>query len=350
MAATQDADERAPLLSRSADSEFAASIQDKEEVEFNIWRDLAGLTRQAIPIFLSFAVQNAVQTISVLTVGRLGSFELEVSSYGFMFFSATGTMLAIGGATALDTLCGQAFTSQTVADDPQILGLLLQQCLVAQLGLFVLLIVPIWIFSAHLFTALGQEQAFASATARFLLLMLPAGVFQVVGESLKKFLQVQGASNVVGVVTAATSVVAVIINFVFVHYTGLKLWGVPCAFGVYQLLTAVGLLSVILSMPAIRKTCRMSMKGTMHGFPTLLFYAVTGILTIATEWWRYVDFAPRPCITENLTCDSPSSFEILAMMAARLNQDSIGAQSVSMGATYYTSQDVEADPLQNHRS
>ncbi|EXJ86319.1 hypothetical protein A1O3_03270 [Capronia epimyces CBS 606.96] len=307
MAATDaDMDERALLLpAKNQDPE-----RDQEGV-FSLWHDLAGLTRQSLPICLSFALQNAVQAISVLTAGSLGSFELEVASYGFMFLSCTGTMVAIGGATALDTLCGQAFSSHTMADNPQILGRLLQQCLLVLLGIYALVIAPIWVVSGHIFIALGQERGFALATGRFMLLMLPAGVLQVVSECLKKFLQVQGASNPVGWATAAASLAGVLINFALVHWTSLKLWGVPCAFGIYQLLTVVALLCVVFAMPAIRKTWHWSTTGMWHGLPRLLFYAVTGIFTIATEWW---------------------SFEILAMMAARLDRDSIGAQSILMSS------------------
>ena len=274
------ADENSLLLPQSS-----PSIRDGD-VTFSIWRDLAGLTRQTIPICLSFALQNAVQAISVLTAGRLGSFELEVTSFGFMFFSCTGTMVAIGGATALDTLCAQAFTSHTVTGNGKVLGLLLQQCLLVLLGTFSLLIAPIWVFSARVFVFLGQQQDFAIATGRFMLFMLPSGMLQVVAECLKKYLQVQGESNIVGSSTAAASAVGVLFNFVLVRWTRMRLWGVPCAFCIYQLLTVVALLCVIAYKPAIRKTWHWPTIGALNGLSRLLSYAVTGILTIATEWWR----------------------------------------------------------------
>nr|KAK5446044.1 ethionine resistance protein [Exophiala xenobiotica] len=299
------ADESSLLLPQSS-----ASIKDGD-VNFSIWRDLAGLTRQTIPICLSFALQNAVQAISAVTAGRLGSFELEVTSFGFMFFSCTGTMVAIGGATALDTLCAQAFASHKVTGNGIVLGLLLQQCLLVLLGIFSFLIAPIWVFSDRIFVSLGQQQDFAIATGRFMLFMLPSGMLQVVAECLKKYLQVQGESSIVGSLTAATSAVAVVLNFVLVRWTRLRLWGVPCAFCIYQLLTVVALLCVIAYKPATRGTWHRPTVGALKGLSRLLWYAVTGILTIATEWW---------------------SFEILAMMAARLDSSSIGAQSILMSS------------------
>lgn len=257
-----------------------------EQRSFSIWHDLIGLTKQTIPICLSFAMQNAVQIVCVLTAGSIGPFELEVTSYGFMFYSCTGSMVAIGGATALDTLCAQASSSHMALDDPQLLGLLLQQCLMVLLSLFVVLIAPIWVCSGAIFTSLGQEPEFAYTTGRFILLMLPAGALQVVGECLRKFLQVQGESNSVGAATAFASVVAVVLDIVLVKWTSLQLWGVPCAFAIYQVITVLLLLGLIAYKPAIRLTCRLSTAGMHSGWSQMLFYAVTGIATIATEWWR----------------------------------------------------------------
>ncbi|KIX02145.1 uncharacterized protein Z518_08084 [Rhinocladiella mackenziei CBS 650.93] len=298
-------DERSSLLPRSI------SPPSNKDFTFNIWRDLGLLTRRTIPICLSFALQNAVQAISAVIAGSLGSFELEVTSYGFMFLSCTGTMLAIGGSTALDTLGGQVFTSEAATENPEILGLLLQQCVLVLLVIFGIFIIPLWVCSGYIFMALGQEQEFAFATGRFMIVMIPAGILQVLAECLKKFLQVQGASYAVGWVTLTASTAGVVTTLLIVRCMELALWGVPAVFGMYQLFTAVLLLWQIFHTPSIRNTWRGSIAGMTKGLPRLFSYAATGILTIATEWW---------------------SFEILAMMAARLDKDSIGAQSILMSS------------------
>lgn len=273
-------DERSSLLQRPP-----PPTKD-DDTTFSIWRDLAGLSKQTIPICLSFALQNAVQAICVVTAGSLGSFELGVTSYGFMFFSCTGSMVAIGGATALDTLCAQAHTSHSANDDPEILGFLLQQCLLVLLGIFVVLVAPIWVFSGQIFISLGQEPDFALATGRFVLLLLPAGFLQVVAECLRKFLQVQGESNIVGMATAFASAVAVVIDLTLVKWTRLRVMGGPCAFVIYQLITVVTLLGLVRYKPIVRKTWRSSTEDLLKGSSRMLFYAATGIMTTATEWWR----------------------------------------------------------------
>lgn len=269
-------DERSPLLPQ----------QKEQDVTFSVWKDLVLLSRRSVPICLSFALQNAVQAISAVIAGSLGSFELAVTSYGFMFFSCTNTMMALGGSTALDTLCSHAFTSDAATENPQRLGLLLQQCLLVLLCMFGFLIVPIWAVSGHIFTALGQEREFAFATGKFMICMIPAGILQITAECLKKFLQVQEASDSVGWITVVASVAGVLATLLLVKCTGLALWGVPTAFAIYQFLMAVLLLWHIFRTPDIKSRWRMSTHGMTKGLSRLLFYAITGIMTTATEWWR----------------------------------------------------------------
>ncbi|KAF2804797.1 MATE efflux family protein [Mytilinidion resinicola] len=298
-------DERTSLLPVS---------QSSSEVEpacSSLLQELQTITKKTIPICVSFAPQNIVQACSVVIAGTLGPSPMAIASYGFMFFSCTSTIVAIRGATALDTLCGQALTS---VHNPSILGLFLQQCIIILLFIFGMLITPIWLLSGRLFIALGQEEQFGLGTGRFMCMMLPAGFLQVLSECLKKFLQAQETSNRVGVVMFGTSAAGILISFALVKWTDLGLWAIPLAFSIYQLSTAILLLYTIYVTPIARESFRASTTGVLGGLPRVLYYAITGILTIATEWW---------------------SFEILAMMAARLDKVSIGAQSILMSSDLF---------------
>lgn len=239
------------------------------------------------PISLSFALQNAVQAWNILLAGTLGSSELEVASYGFMFASCTGAMVAFGGATALDTLCGQAMTSVTNRDaDRKKLGLYLQQTLLVLLGLFFIFIAPLWVFSGQLFQALGLQKELSMTTGTFLRSLLASGLLQVVSECSKKFLQVQGESDAVGWVTVVAACVGALVSYVTVNFSNLGLWGCSVAFTIYQFLNVVGFVSLMIREPSVRESMRFSAFGLGKGLFAVMAYAVTGTLTVATEWWR----------------------------------------------------------------
>ncbi|KAH8649572.1 mate-domain-containing protein, partial [Ilyonectria robusta] len=271
------------------------------------------LSRATIPISASFALQNIVQAFSVVTAGSLGPSQLDIASYGFMFATCTGSMIAIGGATALDTLCGQALTSVKAQNDPTILGHHLQQSLFVLSFIFITLITPLWIISGRIFLLLGQEPGLALGVGRFLVLMLPAGYLQMVAETLKKFSQVQGDSYAVGWITGVAAAVGVLSNVLLVRLSPLAGDGTAASFFIYQFCTVLLLSVLIVHQQTKKKTIRLISNGAelFTGLFTNLGLATTGILTIATEWW---------------------SFEILAIMAARLTPNEISAQSILMSA------------------
>jgi multidrug resistance protein, MATE family len=273
-------DERAPLLRET----FPPSTSSKP---VQTWREVCELMRSMTPISLSFALQNVVQAWNILFAGTLGSFELEVASYGFIFASCTGAMVAFGGATALDTLCGQAMTSVMNSDtDRKRLDLYLQQTLLVLLGLFLIFIAPLWVFSGQLFQVLGLQRELSATTGTFLQSLLASGLLQVVSECLKKFLQVQGGSSVVGWITAVAACLGALVSYVTVKFSNLGLWGCAVAFTIYQFLNVVGFVFIMIHRPSVRESMRFSAFGLSKGLFYVTAYAITGTLTVAVEWWR----------------------------------------------------------------
>lgn len=253
--------------------------------DLTIGSELVKLAVNTFPISLSFALQNVVQAFCILMAGRLGPFELDVASYGFMFAACTGSMVAIGGATALDTLCGQAITRENT-QDPKALSNYLHQSFVALLAIFALLIAPLWVWSGPLFIALGQEHDFALGTGKFLIFTIPSGVLQVVVECLKKFLQVQGESNAVGWANLIASVLGMFLAYILVTLSNLGLVSVIIAFAVYQLANLILIALHIGYLSTAKLSLRPSMNNVLAGLPRFFGLAITGILTTATEWWR----------------------------------------------------------------
>lgn len=258
------------------------------------------LARNTLPITLSFALQQIVQAWSVIIVGRQGTFELGVASYGYMFATCTGSLIAIGGATALDTLCSQALASVKNSHDSHMLGLYLQRGLFILLIQFIITIVPLWWFSASLFETLGQEADFARLTGQFLRIMIPGGLFQIYAECLKRFLQIQGLSDAVGWMIVAASAVGILANYVLVLVLEMGALGASCSHVLYHLSTAI-----FLTVCAWRSGIARNGWG---GFTTESFsncwefikLALSGILTVATEFWGSVSsISPGLCYTDS---------------------------------------------------
>jgi multidrug resistance protein, MATE family len=146
------------------------------------------LTRASVPIILAYTLQNSLQTISVLIVGRLSPEALATAAFSYMFAMSTAWLIALGGTTALDTLASSSFTGSSNKHD---LGILLQRGFIV-LSAFYVVVAVIWWFSEHIFRALGQEEYICVQSAMFLRCLIPGGLGYVWFESMKKFLQAQG--------------------------------------------------------------------------------------------------------------------------------------------------------------
>lgn len=146
------------------------------------------LLKAAIPVILAYTLQNSLQTVSVLIVGRLSPEHLAVAAFSYMFAMCTAWLIALGGTTALDTLASSSFTGSADKHD---LGVLLQRGFVI-LGLFYLPVAVLWACAELVFVRLGQDPDLSRESARFLTCLIPGGLGYIYFEAMKKYLQAQG--------------------------------------------------------------------------------------------------------------------------------------------------------------
>lgn len=277
--------EHTPLLGDPLLDEANASILDPS-APLSYSAELRLLLSASVPISLSFALQNVVQASSILIVGSLGTYELGVASYGYMFAASTGSMLGVGGATALDTLCSQAITSVAPSEKPYVLRAYLQRGILFLTALFLATTVPLWWFSGNLFIALGQPEDFAMDTGLFLRYLMAGGILQVVAECLKKFLQVQGFSFQVGCCIGVAAVFGIGANVLFVRVFGLGFIGAPLAHTVYHLCTVMFLL-IYTSMIPDSISCWYGFRvGKWTDWSRFANMAIVGIVSQAAESFR----------------------------------------------------------------
>lgn len=162
---------------------------DDNKSTFWLWlSEILYLLRSSIPVILAYTLQNSLQTLSVVIVGRLSPEALATAAFSYMFAMATAWLIALGGTTALDTLASSSFTASENKKD---LGVLLQRGFIV-LSAFYAVVAVLWWFSEPLFRALGQEEFICVQSSMFLKCLIPGGLGYVWFETMKKFLQAQG--------------------------------------------------------------------------------------------------------------------------------------------------------------
>jgi MATE family multidrug resistance protein len=189
--------ETSSLLPKPADPHLASSTSEGETYEIEDgspakqWlSEFLLLLRGSIPVIIAYTLQNSLQTLSVLIVGRLSPEALATAAFSYMFAMSTAWLIALGGSTALDTLASSSFTG---SKDPHDLGVLLQRGFIV-LTAFYIPVAILWACSAPVFRLLGQEEYICVDSAKFLTALIPGGLGYVYFECMKKYLQAQGCS------------------------------------------------------------------------------------------------------------------------------------------------------------
>ncbi|KAF3760979.1 MATE efflux family protein [Cryphonectria parasitica EP155] len=275
------------------------------------WRTWLGeiwlLTKASIPVILAYTLQNSLQTVSVLVVGRLSPEALATAAFSYMFAMATAWLIALGGTTALDTLASSSFTGSSNKHD---LGILLQRGIFV-LSLFYAVVAVIWLFSEHIFRALGQEEFICIQSSRFLMCLIPGGLGYIWFEAMKKYLQAQEIYRPGTYVLLITSPLNALLNYLFIYTFNIGLYGAPLATGLSYWLSFLLLVAYTIFVKGSECWGGLAPARAMHHIGPFARLALLGVVHVGTEWW---------------------AFEIVALAAGRLGTIPLAAQSVIMTA------------------
>jgi MATE family multidrug resistance protein len=306
--------ERTALLSKARDEEDGVVIEAEpndvlpEDTPTSrlILHEFWVLLRGSIPVILAYTLQNSLQTVSILIVGRASPQDLSTAAFSYMFAMCSGWLIGMGGSTALDTLASSTFTGSKNKHD---LGILLQRGFVV-LGLFYIPVAILWACSRPVFLALGQSERLSTDSAKFLTCLIPGGLGYIYFETMKKYLQAQEIMRPGTYVLLITSPISGVLNYLFVYVFKWGIFGAPFATGIGYWLSFLGL--VLYTRFVAGSDCWGGWsKRCLHNIGTFAKLAFLGVIHVGTEWW---------------------AFEIVALAAGRLGETPLAAQSVIMTA------------------
>ncbi|EME87850.1 uncharacterized protein MYCFIDRAFT_54929 [Pseudocercospora fijiensis CIRAD86] len=306
-ASSSTPDETTSLLSKP-DGEHDPSLFDAdgqtkvERIASEFWILLKG----SIPVILAYTLQNSLQTISVLIVGRLTPESLAVAAFSYMFAMASAWLIGMGGTTAIDTLASASFTGSKNKHD---LGIILQRALFV-LTLFYIPVAILWLCSEPVFKLLAQEDYIARDSSKFLGILIPGGLGYIYFECMKKYLQAQEIMRPGTYVLLITSPINAALNYLLIHTFGLGLFGAPIATGISYWLSFILLLLYTRFVAGYECWGGFDRK-CLKNIGSFASIAALGVVHVGTEWW---------------------AFEIVAIVAGQLGTIPLAAQSVIMTA------------------
>ncbi|XP_015890656.1 protein DETOXIFICATION 27 [Ziziphus jujuba] len=208
-------EENVPLLEDSPPTirlKEEGDHDDEQDLSRRVWIESKKLWQVTGPAVFSRLSSCSMIVITQGFAGHLGDLELAAISIACNVIIGFDLGFLLGMASALETLCGQAFGAKKY----YMLGVYMQRSWIV-LFLCCVLLLPMFVFASPVLKLLGQPTDIAELSGKVALCLLPlhfAFAFQC---PLQRFLQSQRKNSVIAWSTFAALVVHVVVNWLFVY-------------------------------------------------------------------------------------------------------------------------------------
>ncbi|CAK4080330.1 unnamed protein product [Aphanomyces euteiches] len=266
------------------DTSETSPLVEPEEVP-TIWEEALSLTVLAGPIVLTLFMEFVPSITNIVLVGQMDTPNLkryvDATAMAVMYTNITSYSVGLGMATALDTLCTQAFGAGNLKK----FGVLLQSAI---LGMSLTLI-PVsllnW-FAADVLKALGQEPALADLTGTFVRVMLVGYPPLFFFEALKKFVQAVGLTTPMAIMTALGNLLHISLGYYLSQYTSVGYLGPALALSVFEvaLLASMVLYATWWNPMYSSWSVEWSWATAWSHVPQFFHFGVPGMLMMLIEW------------------------------------------------------------------
>ncbi|KAJ7958956.1 Protein DETOXIFICATION [Quillaja saponaria] len=201
-------EEEDPLL-------FSALEQQESNFESlirRIWLESKNMWQIAGPSIFSRLAMFSMTVITQSFAGHLGELNLAAISIACTVIISISFGFLLGMASALETLCGQAYGSKQY----HMLGVYMQRSWIV---LFVcsILLLPMFVFATPILKFIGQPMAVAEQSGLVAIWLIPFHLSFPFQFTLQRFLQSQLKTTVIAWVSGGTLAIHVILSWVFVY-------------------------------------------------------------------------------------------------------------------------------------
>ncbi|KAM3738545.1 hypothetical protein ACB098_09G138100 [Castanea mollissima] len=208
-------------LLREVDAAGEISVVDQVPLKDKVWSEMKKMWVVAVPAIFTRASAFGILVITQAFVGHIGSTVLAAYSFICTVFLQFAVGILLGMATALQTLCGQAYGARKY----YMLGVYLQRSWIFMF-LASIILLPIFIFATQILEVLGQDEAVAKVGGEVAHWIIGAMFALVISYSSQMYLQSQSKNMLITYFAAVAILVHVLLSWLLtVKYN----FGVPGA-------------------------------------------------------------------------------------------------------------------------
>ncbi|KAL0784202.1 hypothetical protein Bca101_000447 [Brassica carinata] len=186
------------------------------DIKRETWMETKKLWRIVGPAIFAKISTYSIFVITQAFAGHLGELELAAIAIVQNVIIGFSIGLFLGMASALQTLCGQAFGAKKF----DMLGVYMQRSWIV-LFLFAILLLPVYLFASPILKFFGQPEDVAKLSGTVAVWTIPTHFAFALYFPLSRFLQCQLKNRVVAISSGVALVVHIFVCWLFVY--GLKL-------------------------------------------------------------------------------------------------------------------------------
>ncbi|XP_061966776.1 protein DETOXIFICATION 27-like [Populus nigra] len=210
--------------------------ENKDDLASRIWVETKKLWQTAGPAMFSLMAMFSMNIITQSFAGHLGGVELAAISISNTVIVGFNYGLLLGMASALETLCGQAYGAERY----HMLGIYMQRSWVV-LFLCCFMLLPFYVFATPLLKRLGQADEVAKMAGAVALWLIPLHFSFAFLFPLRTFLQSQQKNQVTAWVSLVSLGINALTSWLFVYELHFGVVGVAIALDISWWALTLGL-------------------------------------------------------------------------------------------------------------
>ncbi|GER47155.1 MATE efflux family protein, partial [Striga asiatica] len=233
---------RVPLLEYTPSANKLVGFEENEDdrkrgLPLRIWIETKKLWRVVGPAIVSRIASYSMFVVTQAFAGHLGDLELAAMSIACNVIMGFDFGLMLGMASALETLCGQAYGAKKY----YMLGVYLQRSWIV-LSACCLVMLPALIFASPILKLVGQPADVAELSGEVALCFIPLHFSFALQFPLQRFLQSQLKNSVIMWINLAAIGIHLLLSWLVVHRLQLGIIGTALTLNFSWWVVVLGLL------------------------------------------------------------------------------------------------------------
>ncbi|KAJ7958957.1 Protein DETOXIFICATION [Quillaja saponaria] len=282
----EDGNLNEPLVQESSPKDGAIVIpnqndnQKNKELSTRVWIESKKLWVIVGPAIFSRVASYTMNVITQAFAGHLGDVELAAISIANTVIVGFNFGLLLGMASALETLCGQAFGAKRY----HMLGIYMQRSWIV-LFLCCFLLLPFYVFATPILKLLGQPDEVAEVSGVVAVWLIPLHFSFAFQFPLQRFLQSQLKASVIAWVAFLGLLINVLTSWLFVYVWDYGVVGAAVALDISWWVLVFGLYGYTVCGGCPLTWTGFSMEAFSGLWEFLKLSAASGVMLCLENWY-----------------------------------------------------------------